>query len=86
MIFIHADSALLETFSLMTSPPSSPLEQKQKKHCFLVRIHDSTTVENCWSGKQPTARAVGVRRSDVYCSNSPVRPLYSSPRGCGFKQ
>ncbi|KAK9874468.1 hypothetical protein WA026_002813 [Henosepilachna vigintioctopunctata] len=33
-------------FSLLTSPPSSPPEQEQQKQCFLVRIHDSTVVEN----------------------------------------
>ncbi|CAH2207422.1 jg27916 [Pararge aegeria aegeria] len=62
-------------FSLLTSPPSSPPEQEQQKQCFLVRIHDSTVVENqlleqlsrSSSSQQPTAQAVDADRSSGPC-------------------
>ncbi|KAK9892354.1 hypothetical protein WA026_019807 [Henosepilachna vigintioctopunctata] len=46
MLFSKLQNWMNPKFSCLTSSPSSPPEQEQQKQCFLVRIHDSTVVEN----------------------------------------
>ncbi|KAK9891918.1 hypothetical protein WA026_017402, partial [Henosepilachna vigintioctopunctata] len=83
MLFSKLQNWMNPKFSRLTSSPSSPPEQEQQKQCFLVRIHDSTVVENqlleqlgincssSWerssSSQQPTAQAVDANRSSGPC-------------------